>query len=153
MGKAYTAKTPPDDLRVSIFENLLLSQQVVTSKEISASYTNLQLNLYPNTQLDLLRSDNLSFSMHGSNTWLTNRCADPSTRLNHQLEKVVGWKVLQFIQTMKIKKLIGHKTLRCTNIAASLTERWTRANFVSDHNLHEQDFASHLCNCATFSGP
>ena len=93
------------------------------------------------------------FQCTAPSTWLTNRCADPSTRLNHQLEKVVGWKVLQFIQTMKIKKLIGHKTLRCTNIAASSTERWTRANFVSDHNLHEQDFASHLCNCATFDGP
>ena len=30
-------------------------------------------------------------------TWLTNRCMYPSTRLNHQLEKDVGCKVLQFI--------------------------------------------------------
>ena len=30
-------------------------------------------------------------------TWLTNKCADPSMRLNHQLEKDVGSKVLQFI--------------------------------------------------------
>ena len=30
-------------------------------------------------------------------TWLTNRCMDPSTRLNHQLEKDVGRKILQFI--------------------------------------------------------
>ena len=29
--------------------------------------------------------------------WLTNRCADSSTRLDHQLEKDVGCKVLQFI--------------------------------------------------------
>ena len=28
--------------------------------------TNLQLNPYPNTQSDLFCSDNLSFSMHGS---------------------------------------------------------------------------------------
>ena len=32
-------------------------------------------------------------------TWLTN-CADPNTRLNHQLEKNIGCKVLQFIQTL-----------------------------------------------------
>ena len=41
-------------------------QQVVTSKRISVLYTNLQLNPYPNTQLDLFCSDNFSFSMHGS---------------------------------------------------------------------------------------
>ena len=38
---------------------------------------------------------------------------------NHQLEKDVGYKVLQFIYTMKIMKLLGYKTLRCTNAAAS----------------------------------
>ena len=31
----------------------LLSQQAVTSKGIPVPYTNLQLNSYPNTQLDL----------------------------------------------------------------------------------------------------
>ena len=65
MGKTYTTKTPLDDFKVTTPENLLLSKQAVTSKEILISYTNLQLNLYPNTQLDLFCSDNLSFSMHG----------------------------------------------------------------------------------------
>ena len=60
MGKTYTAKTPPDDFKVTTFENSLLSQQAVTSKGIPVSYTNLQLNPYPNTQLDLFCSDNLS---------------------------------------------------------------------------------------------
>ena len=65
MGKTYTAKTPPGDFKVSIPENSLLSQQVVTSKGIHVPYTNLQLNPYSNTQLDLFCSDNLSFLMHG----------------------------------------------------------------------------------------
>ena len=56
MGKTYTAKTPVGDFKVTTPENSLLSQQAVTSKGISISYTNLQLNPYPN----------LSFSMHGS---------------------------------------------------------------------------------------
>ena len=43
MGKTYTTK------------------QAVTSKGISVPYTNLQLNPYPNIQLDLFYSDNLSF--------------------------------------------------------------------------------------------
>ena len=61
MGKTNTAKTPPSDFKVTTPEILLLSQQVVTSKGISVPYTNLQLNLYPNTQLDLLCSNNFSF--------------------------------------------------------------------------------------------
>ena len=66
MGKTYTAKTPPDDFKVTTIKNLLLSKQVVINKGIPVSYTNLQLNPYPNTKLDLFCSDNLSFSMHGS---------------------------------------------------------------------------------------
>ena len=61
MGKTYTSKTPLDDFKVTIPENLLLSQQAVTSKGILVRYTNLQLNPYLNTQLDLFYSDNLSF--------------------------------------------------------------------------------------------
>ena len=60
MGKAYTAKTLPGDFKVTIPENPLLSKQAVRSKEILVSYTNLQLNPYPNTQLELFCSDNLS---------------------------------------------------------------------------------------------
>ena len=60
MEKTNTAKTPPGDFKVTTPENPLLSKQVVTSKEISVPYTNLQLNLYPNTQLDLFCCDNLS---------------------------------------------------------------------------------------------
>ena len=64
--KTSKAKIPPGDFKVTTPENSLLSQQTVTSKGISVSYTNLQLNIYPNTQLDLFCSNNLSFSMHGS---------------------------------------------------------------------------------------
>ena len=61
MGKTYTAKIPPGDFQVTTPEIPLLSQQAVTSKEISVLYTNLQLNPYPNSQLDLFCSDNFSF--------------------------------------------------------------------------------------------
>ena len=67
-------------------------------------------------------------------TWLTNQCMDPSMWLTHQLEKDVGCKVLQFINAMKIMKLLGYKTLRRTNATASLREKWTRA-YVSGHNM------------------
>ena len=96
MGKTYTAKTLSNNFKVTNLENSLLSQQVVTSKGISVPYTNLQLNPYPNAQLDLFCSDNLSFQCTTPSTWLAN-CVDPSMPLNHQLEKDVGCKVIQFI--------------------------------------------------------
>ena len=66
-------KNPPSrDFKVTTPENSLLSQQVVTSKGLTVPYTNLQLNPYRNTQLDLFYSDNLSFHCMALNTWLTN---------------------------------------------------------------------------------
>ena len=53
-------KTPLGDFKVTTPENPLLSKQAVTSKGIPVPYTNLQLNPYPNIQLDLFCSDNLS---------------------------------------------------------------------------------------------
>ena len=38
-------------------------------------------------------------------------------------EKIVGCKVFQFIHTMKIKKILGHKTLRCKYTTTSSRER------------------------------
>ena len=55
------AKTPPGDFQVTTLEIPLLSQQAITNKGILVPYANLQLNLYPNTQLDLFCSDNFSF--------------------------------------------------------------------------------------------
>ena len=72
IGKTNTAKTPLGDFKVTTPENSLLSQQAITSKGILIPYTNLQLNPYLNTQLDLFCSDNLSFSIHGSQ-YVTNQ--------------------------------------------------------------------------------
>ena len=119
MGKTSKEKTPLHDFKVITPENPLLSQQVVTSKGIQVSYTNLQLNPYLNTQLDLFCSDNLSFSMHGFQ-YVTNQLMHESKYVtNHQLKKDVGCKVFQFINTMKITKLFGYKTLRRINATTS----------------------------------
>ena len=58
--KTNKVKTPSGDFKVTTPEIPLLSQQAITSKGILVPYTNLQLNPYPNTQLDLFCSDNLS---------------------------------------------------------------------------------------------
>ena len=139
MGKTNTAKTPPGDFQVTTPEIPLLSQQAVTSKGIPVPYTNLKLNPYPNTQLDLFYSDNFSFWCTAPCTWLTN-CADPSTRLQLPTREGCWLQSSSVHHTMKIEKMLGHKTLRCTNTTTSSQERWTRANFVSGHNLLEQNF-------------
>ena len=52
-GENHQDKTSPGEFKVTTSENPLLSKQAVTSKRIPIPYTNLQLNPYPNTQLDL----------------------------------------------------------------------------------------------------
>ena len=49
----HQGKTPLGEFKVTIPKNPPLSKQAVISKGISVPYTNLQLNPYPNTQLDL----------------------------------------------------------------------------------------------------
>ena len=134
-GENLHGKNPMGDFNVTTPENSLLSQQTVTSKGIPIPYTNLQLNPYPNTELHLFCSDNLSFSMYDSQ-YVTNQF-DARILIRDLLTNL-----------RKITKLFGYKTLWCINTAASSRERWTRPNSVSGHNLHEQNFASHLYNCA-----
>ena len=86
-------------------------------------------------------------------TWLTN-CANPSTRLQSPTKKVVGCKVLQFIHTLKIKKMLGHKTLQCTYTATSSRER---DELGQELHLRSQfawaKFAQNLCNLWTVWRP
>ena len=49
----HRGKTLPGEFKVTTPKNPLLTKQTVKSKEILVFYTNLQLNPYPNTQLDL----------------------------------------------------------------------------------------------------
>ena len=78
-GENLTTKIPSGDF-LTIPEIPLLSKQAVTSKVIPVPYTNLQLNPYPNTQLDLFCRDNFSFRCTAPK-YVTNQCADPSMRL------------------------------------------------------------------------
>ena len=101
MVKTYTAKTPSDDFKVTTPENPLLLKQAVTSKGIPVPNTNLQLNPYPNTQLDLFYSDNLSFSMHSSQ-YVTNQfdVRIPVRGLLTNLRKML---VAKFFSSPKLK--------------------------------------------------
>ena len=68
----------------------------------------------------------------------------------HQLRRFVGCKVLQFIHTMKIRKMLGHKTLWCKYTATSSRER---DKLGQEPCLRSQfawtEFAQCLCNLCT----
>ena len=149
--KTNTAKTPSGNFKVTTSEIPLLSQQVVTSKGISVPYTNLQLNPYSNTQLDLFYSDNFSFWCTASNTWLTNY-TDPSTQLKSPTRE--GCRLQSFSIHPNVEDLedAWSKTLWCTNTATSSQEWWTRANAVFGHNLHEQTLLNTCATCEHFDG-
>ena len=120
-----TAKTPPGDFQVITPETPLLLQQTVTSKGIPSTLPtyNWTLTPIPNWTCSIVTVP--IFYAQLPSTWLTNY-ADPSTRLQSPTKKVVGCKFLQFIPTMKIKKMLGHKTQWCTYTVTSSQEWWTR---------------------------
>ena len=147
IGKTSKAKNLPSDFKVTTPENPLISQQAITSKGISVPYTNLQLNSYPNTQLDLYHSDNLSFWIYGSQYMINQSMHRSKYMTNHQLEKDIGCKVIQFINTMKTTKLLGYKTLRRTKTVASSRERWTRENLSPVTICLNKTFVSSFIKC------
>ena len=126
---------------VTIWVNNHFASPLTALKIILIYVSTLQLNPYPNTQLDLQCSANLSFQCTAPSTWLTNWCMDPSTWLTHQLEKNVGCKVLQFIKTMKIKKLLGYKTLgaqtqQLLQEKDEIRQNCLRSQFVCNNNCN-----------------
>ena len=136
MGKTTEAKPHRVNLRSPLLRIHYYQNKRLQVKGILVPNTNLQLNPYLNTQLDLQCSDSLSFQCTAPSMWLTNRCTDPSTWLTHQTEKDVSCKVLQFIQMMKIKKLFSYKTLGA-QIQQLLREKDELGKIVSSHNLSE----------------
>ena len=87
-------KTLLGDFKITTPKNPQLSQQPVTSKGITVPYINLQLNPYPNTQLDMFYSDNLSFLYMAPSWWLTNRCTNLTTWLTTNLRRMLAAKFI-----------------------------------------------------------
>ena len=82
-------------------------------------------------------------------TWLTVAWI-PVRDFKTPTKKNVDCKVLQFIHTMKIKKMLGHKTLWCKSTATSSRER---DELGQELCLQSQfawtEFAQCLCNLCT----
>ena len=119
-------KTLPGDFQVTTPKTPLLSQQAVTSKGIPSILPTYSWTLTPIPNWTCSVVTVPLFDIWLPSTWLIN-CADPSTRLQSPTKKVVGCKVLQLIPTMKIKKILGHKTQWCIYTTTSSREWWTRA--------------------------
>ena len=122
MGKNLTAKTPQGDFQVTTPETPLLSQQAVTSKGIPSTLPTYSWPLTPIPNWTCSVVTVPLFDERLPSMWLT------ITRISVRdfkipTEKNVGCKILQFIHTMKIRKMLGHKTLRCKYTAASSKER------------------------------
>ena len=152
-GENLTAKTPPGDFQVTTFETPLLSQQAVTSKGIPSTLPTYSWTLTPIPNW-ICSVVTVPFSDAWlPSTWLTN-CTNPSMRLQSPTKKIVGCKVLQFIHTMNIKKMLGHKTQQCKYIATSSREK---DELGQELRLRLQfawtEFAQCFCNLCTVWRP
>ena len=124
MGKTIEAKPHQVNLRLPLPRIHYYQNKQLQVKRILVPNTNLHLNHYPNTQLDLWCRGNLSF-----------QCTAPSTWLTHQLEEDVGCKVLQFIQQWRSRSSLVTKPLaqRCSSFYKEYDEL---GQIVSGHNRH-----------------
>ena len=149
IGKNLTAKTPPGDFQVITLETPLLSQQTVTSKGIPSTLLTYSWTLtpIPNWTCSIVTVP-LSDARLPC-TWLT-VARIPVRDFKTPTKKIIGCKVLQFIHTMKIKKMLGHKTLRCKYTATSSRKR---DELGQELCLRSQfawtEFARCLCNLCT----
>ena len=142
MGKTYMAKTSPGDFKVTTLKNNK-RLQVKESQYFIPTYSWTLIPI-PNWTYSVVTIS--PFQCMAFSTWLTNSMRRSQyTTYSPTWERC--WLQSSWIHhMMKITKFLGYKTIRCTNTTAFSRERWTRANSISDHNLHEHNFASHSRN-------
>ena len=104
-------------LRIHYYYNKRL--QVKESQYFIPTYS-WTLTLKPNWTCSVVTISH--FPCTAPSMWLTN-CADPSMRLQSPTREGSLLQSSSVHHTMKIKKLLGYKTLRYTNTAASSQER------------------------------
>ena len=147
-----TAKTL-GDFQVTIRETPLLSQQVVTSKGIPSTLPTYSWTFTPipnwTCSVVTVPFSNARFP----STWLA-VARIPVRDFETPTKKIVGCKVLQFIHTMKIKKMLSHKTLRCKYTATSSRKRdELRQELRLQSQFAWTKFAQSLCNLWTLWRP
>ena len=92
------------------------------------------------------------FQCMALNTWLINRCTDPSTWLNHQLEKNIGCKVLQFITQWRSRSFLVTKPYG-VQTRQLLQETYELGPILSLVTICMNKTLLHTCaTCVTFDG-
>ena len=109
MGKTTKVKPHRVNLRSPLPRIHYYQNKWLQVKKISVPNTNLQLNPYPNTQLDLYYNGNLSVQCTNPIMWLNNNARIPIRDYHTNLRKMLATKFFSSL-TMKIRKLLGHKT-------------------------------------------
>ena len=149
MGKNLTAKTLSGDFQVITPKTSLLSQQAVTSKGIPSTLPTYSCTITPIPNWTCFVVTIPLSDARLPSTWLT-VVRIPVRDFKTPTEKIVSCKVLQFIHTMKIKKMLGYKTLWCKYTATSSRER---DELGQEPCLRSQfswtEFAQCLCNLCT----
>ena len=140
MGKTNMAKTSPDDFKVTTLEISLLSQQAVTSKWITVSYTNL--NHYFNTQLNLFCSDNFFF-------W----CTSPSMRLQSLTREGCRLQSSSIHLNDKDPKVAWSQNPMVHKHNNFFRRDELGRNFVFGYKLFEQTLLNTCATCIYFDGP
>ena len=149
MGKNLMAKTPPGDFQVTTPETPLLSQQAVINKGISSTLPIYSWTLTPIPNWTYFVVIVPLSNAQLPSTWLT-VARIPVCDFKTPTKKIVNCKVLQFIHTMKIKKMLGHKTLWCKYTATSSRERDELGQeFCLQSQFAWTKFAQCLCNLCT----
>ena len=135
------AKIPPSDFQVTTPETPLLSQQAITTKGIPSTLPTYSWTLTPTPNWTCSVVTGPLFDARLLSTWLTVAWI-PVRDFKTPTKKIVGCKFLQFIHTMKFKKILGHKTLRCKYTTTSPRKRWIRLRTLSPVTI----FLNRVCS-------
>ena len=151
-GENLTAKTLLGDFQVTTPKIPLLSQQAI-SKGIPVPYTNLQLNPYPNIQLDLFCSDNFPF-------W----CTAPKYVTNQlhgsqYVTSIIKWRRLLAAKFFNSSQQWRSRRCLVTKPYGAHTQQLLHKNdelgqnFVSGYKLLEQTLLNTCATYVHFDGP
>ena len=135
-------------LRINYYQNKRL--QVKKFQYLIPTYSWILIPI-PNWNYSVMTISH--FQCMAPSTWLTNRCADPSTRLNHQLQKDVGCKVLLFITRWRSRNSLVTKPYS-VQTQQLLQEKDELGKILSLITIGINKILLHTCaTCVTFDSP
>ena len=134
--------------RIHYYQNKQL--QVNESQYLIPTYS-WTLTPIPNWTCSVVTISHFQCTAHS--TWLTN-CTDPSMQLQSPTREGCWLQCFLVHHTMKIKKLLGHKTLQCTKTQQLLHKKDELGQILSPVTICLHKTLLNTCaTCVTFDGP